>query len=137
MQSDMDEVVRMVLKGPMVDILAQLEPKLYRKYITHAKGKPILYVKLQKALYGTLRAALLFWRKLIGKLKREGFVVNPYDTYVANKMFEGKQCTVLWHVDDLKVSHVNPKVVSGVLDMLNAEFGELATLVVTRGEIQT
>ena len=34
-----------------------------------------------------------------------GFVINPCDPFVANKMINGKQITVCWHVDDLKVSH--------------------------------
>ena len=34
-----------------------------------------------------------------------GFEVNPYDPCVANKMINGSQMTVTWHVDDLKISH--------------------------------
>ena len=35
--------------------------------------------------------------------------MNPYDACVAKIMFNGKQHTVEWHVDDLKSSHVDPK----------------------------
>jgi len=52
------------------------------------KGQPVIYVRLKKALYGTLRAALLFWQKLTGTLKGWGFTVNPYDWCVMNKMIE-------------------------------------------------
>jgi hypothetical protein len=97
-------------------------------------GRKILYVKLKKALYGTLRAALLFWQNLTEKLKKWGFVLNAYDTCVANKMINGKQCTILWHVDDIKVSHVDPKVVSSILELLNKAYGGVAPLVVTRGK---
>ena len=54
MQADMDELIHIKLKGKMVDLLVKTEPKLYRKYVLIEKGKPILYVKLKKALYGTL-----------------------------------------------------------------------------------
>ena len=64
-----------------------------------------MYVKLRKALYGTLQAAMLFWQDLTRTLTDWGFIVNPYDRCVANKMVNGSQCTVLWHVDDLKISH--------------------------------
>jgi hypothetical protein len=37
-------------------------------------------------------------------------VFNPYDPCVANKMIDGKQHTVRFHVDDLKSFHVNSKV---------------------------
>ena len=44
-----------------------------------------------------------------------GFKLNNYDKYVANKMIEGKQCTIVWHVDDNKISHVNSQVVDQVI----------------------
>ena len=53
-----------------------------------------------------LRAALLFYRRLRSNLEDMGFEVNPYDPCVVNKMVNGKQMTMFWHVDDLKVSHV-------------------------------
>jgi hypothetical protein len=37
-----------------------------------------MYVQLKKALYGTLQAALLFWKKMTKKLVYWGFKVNPY-----------------------------------------------------------
>ncbi len=69
------------------------------------KGTKILYVKLQKALYGLMRASLLFYRKLRKELEAWGFTINPYDPCVANKTTDGgKQLTVVWHVDDLMAS---------------------------------
>jgi hypothetical protein len=38
------------------------------------------------------------------------FVINPYDTCVANKKIEGKQMTIFFHVDDWKLSHRKTKV---------------------------
>jgi hypothetical protein len=133
MQADMDELVHMKLEGKMAELLVKLDPKLYRKYVQVVKGKNVLYVELKKALYGTLRAALLFWKKLSAKLQEWGFVINPYDWCVANKMINGKQCTILWHVDDLKISHVDHNVVSHVIDQLDEEFGKEAPLTKTRG----
>ena len=66
----------------------------------------MLYVKLKKALYGTLQAVQLFWRLLLNTLKEWGFKLNEYDQCMANKTINGKQCTIIWHVDDLKISHV-------------------------------
>lgn len=43
-----------------------------------------MYVKLTKALYGTLQAALLFWENVTSFLVDElGFTVHPYDKCVA------------------------------------------------------
>jgi len=53
---------------------------------------------------------------------------------MANKVVHGKQCTVAWHVDDLKISHVSLDVVSSIIDKLNKEFGKLSLLTITRGK---
>jgi hypothetical protein len=93
----------MVLKGELVEMMIQIAPEVYRKYVSvDKKGTKILYVKLQKALYGLMLASLLFYRKLRKELEAYGFEINPYDPCVTNKMTEaGKQLTVIWHVDDL------------------------------------
>lgn len=53
------------LEGRLAELMANTVPNIYRKYITiDPKGKPVLYAKLFKALYGQLRAALLFYQNL-------------------------------------------------------------------------
>ena len=96
----------MVLKGDLSDMMVQIAPEVYRKYImTDKKGTRVLYVKLQKALYGLMRASLLFYRKLRKEFKEYGLIVNSYNPCVANIMTKGgKQLAVIWHVDDLLVS---------------------------------
>jgi Reverse transcriptase (RNA-dependent DNA polymerase) len=135
MQADMDEKVYMKLEGKMAELLVKIDPKLYRKFILIENGKPVLYVELQKALYGTLKAALLFWKRLSSQLIEWGFTLNPYDTCVANKVIKGSQCTILWHVDDLKISHVDENVVTEIIDLLESEFGKEAPLTKSRGKV--
>ena len=116
LHADMDEDVHMILEGTIAELIVKLEPSLYQKHVWYTqKGKPMLYVQLKKALYGTLQAALLFWRLLSDTLQEWGFEINPYDQCVANKNIEGKQCTILWHVDDLKISHVSRDVVEDII----------------------
>ncbi len=70
--------------------MVQLNPKLYRKYvITNSKGEPMLYVKLNKALYRLLKSALLFYKKLVAEMESMEFKLNPYDPCVANCMVKG------------------------------------------------
>ena len=59
-----------------------------------------------------------------------GFKLNPYDRCVANKMINGKQCTIAWYVDDNKISHADPDVVTSVLGTVKEHFGEI---VISRG----
>ena len=50
-------------------------------------------------------------------------------------MINGKQCTVGWHVDDLKISHVDLEVVDDILNKLDDRYGKEAPMVTTRGKI--
>ena len=135
MQADMDDVVYMKLEGTMAQLLMQIAPDVYNKFARYVNGKLVLYVLLKKALYGTLKAALLFWKRLSSQLQAWGFKLNAYDSCVANKDINGKQCTIVWHVNDLKISHVDPAVVTDVIKLIESEFGKEAPLTITRGKV--
>ena len=44
----------MKIRGELVDILVSINPTTYEDYVTYENGKKVLYVKLLKAIYGTL-----------------------------------------------------------------------------------
>jgi hypothetical protein len=52
-----------------------------------------------------------------------------------NKEINGKQCTVLWHVDDVKISHESVDVVTEMIDLHEMEFGKEALLSTTRVKV--
>jgi hypothetical protein len=57
-----DKKMIMLLKGCLAELMVQVDPQLYRKYIIHdSKNQPLLYIKLTKATYGLLKSALLFY----------------------------------------------------------------------------
>ena len=61
MQSDMEGGdTFMKLEEKTVSILDKIDPKMYKQDVMSKNGKNVLYVKLKKALYGTLQASLLF-----------------------------------------------------------------------------
>ena len=95
----------------------------------------VIYAVLKKALYGTLRASLLFWRKLTAELIERGYKTNPYDWCVSNKMVQSIQFTVLWHVDDLKISHLSQEVLEEKSGLINNEFDQEDPLTINRGGI--
>ena len=71
LHSENDEEILMKLRGKIVELLVQLEPTMYQKYVTVGPNRePILYVRLLKALYGQLRSALLLYKKLRGDLEK-------------------------------------------------------------------
>ena len=124
LHAENDEEVFMMLKGRLAELMVMVNPALYRKYVTvDPKYGSVLYVKMHAALYGMLKSALLFYKKLVGDLEGQGFELNPYDPCVANKMVNGKQLTVIWHVDDLKVSHVDPKVLTEFGQWIKDKYG--------------
>ena len=95
-----------------------------------------MYMEPLKALYGTLRAARLFWRKLSKQLIDEwGFTPNMYDDCVVNKMINGQQMAEVWHVDDLKVSHVDATEVERFVQQMEETFGQETPLTVSRGQV--
>ena len=119
MQADMEgETVHMKLEGKMADLLTTLDPNIYRKYMTKKREDGPLR-GAQKSLYGTIQAALLFWRNLTSILQEWGFEVNPYDWCIANKPVDGGEMTVIWHVDDLKISHENGDTVGALISKVS------------------
>ena len=61
-----------------------------------------------------MKAAVLYYKIFVKNLKSIGFALNPYDPCVTNKTFQYKQLTVVWHVDDIKVAHVDLIVVANI-----------------------
>ena len=129
LNADMDDFVVMKFEGREVDILCQLNPT-HKQHVVMENGNPVLYVRLLKALYGCVRSALLWYILFSGTLKKHGFVLNPYDPCVANKIINDKQCTIAWYVDDTKISHVDSNVVTSIIEMIESHFGKMT---VTRG----
>ena len=128
MQADMDPGVYMRIDGAMAELLMEIDHDMYQPHMVKEKGKPVIYVEILKALYGTLRVACLFWETLSGKLQEWGFTLNPYDSCVANKCVDGQQCTITWHVDDLKISHAKEHVVRSIIKKIQDNFGQHSDL---------
>jgi hypothetical protein len=76
-------------------------------------------------LYGCLKSAIQFWKHLSGNLIEHGYKLNPYDPCVANKEIDGSQFTIVWHVDDLKMSHKSGEVLDKEVKWLETIYGPL------------
>ena len=61
LQADNNKTVNTLLRGELAEMMVRIDPAVYREYVTYtANGVPMLYIRLSKALYGMLRAVLLF-----------------------------------------------------------------------------
>ena len=64
-----------------------------------------------------------FWKNFTKTLRSWGFHINSFDWFIANKTVRGKQLTVVRHVDDMKISHMDNQVVTAMIDALNMRYG--------------
>ena len=45
--------------------------------------------------------------------------MNLYEWFVENEIIYGKQMTVVWNVDDLKISHVNVDALDTMISQIS------------------
>ena len=125
LNADMDDFVLIRLSGEDVDMMCDANPA-YEDFITKDNGKKTLFLQLKKALYGCVKSALLWYRLFRDTLQDLGFILNPYDPCVANANIKGSQCTIVWYVDDNKISHKDQAVVDDLVQRIEAKFGHMA-----------
>ena len=80
----------MKLTGKLCEVMCMMAPETHSPFVTLENGKKALHVKLLKALCGTLKAAPLAHQHLRKWLEQQGFVINPCDVCVANKIINGE-----------------------------------------------
>ena len=78
-----------------------------------------------------MQSAILWYNTFKTCLEGLGFKMNRYDPCVANMDIDGKQCTICWYVDNIKISHVDPRVVDDIIGKIEGNFGKMT---VTRGK---
>jgi hypothetical protein len=115
------EDVHMELDKLQVKLLTEIAPKL-KPYVDD-RGKII--VKLDKALYGCVQSAKLWYDHLTKTIKDLGFKENPYDPCVLNKIENGKQITVVIYVDDLLITCEDSDVQNKFIEELKNVFKEV------------
>jgi hypothetical protein len=117
-ESDGEEII-MEIEPYLTSILSQVAPEV-TPYVDAVTGK--LYVKVEKALYGTLDAARIWYDKITGVLLSMGYVQNSVDKCVFNKLVGEVQLTIMLYVDDLLVTCVDEQLLTGLVDDLKAVF---------------
>jgi hypothetical protein len=107
---------------PMISsILTQLNHE-YEPFLDQ-NGK--LLVKLNKALYGTVEAARLWFNTLTKFLNKHGFKSNSLDPCVLNKTVDGIQITIGLFVDDILITSINDNFINQLIRLLTKEYKEL------------
>ena len=109
------------ITGQFVDIVCEVNPE-FKQDVRYENGKKVLYVRILKAIYGMIESALLWYELYVTVLLDEGYELNQYDKCVANRIVNGKQCTIGWYVDDNIVGHKDEKVIDDLVDKIDAKF---------------
>jgi hypothetical protein len=47
-----------------------------------------------------------------------GLEINPYNPCITNKIVNGSQVTIRWHVDDLMISHLKQEEIMQVVQQI-------------------
>lgn len=113
--------VYMWLQPVIAQVVVSICPK-HSRYLT--KGGSML-VRLDRALYGCIESAKLWFEHLSTTLIKEGFKQNPYEPCVLNKQFGSHQCTVLLYVDDILVSCEDENVLQKVFKILEDRYKQV------------
>jgi hypothetical protein len=92
-----NDIVYTFLSKDSVDQLKKLDPKIIKHIM--ADGRAL--VRLLKALYGTIQATKLWYRKLKEITTSYGFCQHPHDQCVFGYVQNGILMIVDFHVDDL------------------------------------
>ena len=72
---------------------------------------------------------------MTSSLQEWGSEINPYNWCVANKTDNGKQMTVVYHVDDLKISHENGDTVDSLISKISERYGKEGDLSIHRVKV--
>ena len=90
---------------------------------TYFRANGNILVQLEKALYGCIQSAVLWYDELSSTLEGLGYIKNPYDTCVFNKKRESQIDTVLVYVDDLLLTSRSQVELHAVPNALRSRYG--------------
>ena len=129
--------IHIKMEGSMVNLLEDIDLVYFKDFIyLDIRGRKIMHKEAKKAIYSTLEASLLFWTKLLQESIKMGYKRKKYDWCVIKKFVKGKKCTILWHGKNIKVLHVNSDIVSSIFSEIDAEYGKISKMTITRGKIR-
>jgi len=118
MNANIDRPTYMHLQPDLVNILINNCPQ-YAKYKDNM-GRVLTHI--DKAMYGLVQSAKLWYKTITGVLERDGYKANPMDACVWNKDIKGNQTTIVIYVDDLAISSRSQADVRAAMELIKAEF---------------
>jgi hypothetical protein len=99
--------VHMRLDRTISDMMVELDPE----YQGYRDSKGCIIVQLDRALYGCVESAALWYENLSATMTSLGYERNTYDHCVFNRTDDGVQCTATVHVDDLFITSTSAEMI--------------------------
>ena len=125
----------MCISGELALSLVQVCPELHKQHLIEEKGTPVLCVQVDQVIHGMSHSSMLSHKKLAEFLQANNFIVNPHDPCVAKKTMHGKQLTITWHVDNIKVSCKDKLAVDEFIQLIQDECENFTKVNPSRGKI--
>ena len=119
LEADMPNEVLVRLQPVLAKLLCARDPS----FIPFLDEKGSMIVRLNKAQYGCVESARLWYNTLSSFLVSQGYEMNPYDPCVFNKIGRGgKQITVLIYVDDIMATSEAAQDLRELIQTLQKEY---------------
>ena len=120
--------------GVIALLLVEYDSKHWKKNLCREKGKWVIYVVVKKVIYRILKAVLKTYKIFAKILRGLGMTINPHDLYVQNQIVNEGQITLMFHIDNILLTHINSSVVTTYIKKLDEVYGLIDLLSVTRGK---
>ncbi len=107
----------MQMNGTLAKLMAKMDPKpeaIQEIPSRQKREESAIPTSTESALQYDEKCVTLL-PKLVSELKSMGYVVNPYDPCIANKIVDEHRLTLQWHVDNLMISHVDMSAINDFL----------------------
>ena len=124
LQTEMEGKVIIWINGALALLLVKIDPERW-----------VVYIKCSKAIYSTLNAAILSYEKLVGHLGDWGFEINPYEPCCWNQYTDNNQFTIVFHVNDMKLNHIDKQFVTNTIQKLESVYARLDPMTMTREKL--
>ena len=120
-KEDPNKLVFLRIDSFIAPMLVQADPTM-AQYVTQTGT---IIVELDRALYGCIESARLWFDELSSTLKEMGFIANDCDPCVMTRYNKGVRITVIIYVDDLLISSRLLTLILWVITTLEKKYGKL------------
>ena len=92
-----EDMATIIVRGAIFDVMVDIAPDIYGTYVsTDKKGLKNMILRCHNAIYRTMVASLIYYRKSCKTIKHLGFNVKPYDPCAPSRKINYNQQIVCW-----------------------------------------